>query len=196
MKQALVIDSGVRFHFGSPVEKIEAHGKYVTGILSKGKFIKGDVIVSGTDAHFTHKHLLQDVQLPASVHIYRSCEIVRPDAPEGMENRLVMVMAPCDSVRVNDEVIERIRKNTLRKLSRILGSDIEKRIVFEYHLSPKLFEQRTYSYQGALYGISANSLFPFSKGIPIFPVRIKICILWEEAHIREEEFRFVCILPK
>lgn len=211
----LATDTGVRFHFGSPVDKIETSRKRVTGITSKGKFIKGDVIFSGTDAHFTHRHLLQDKKLPASVtqelsssvvvfywgidrtfgqldlhnmfysddyasefkgifrsggvvedasiYIHRSCEIVRTDVPEGMENWFVMVMTPSDSGRVNDDVIAQIRKHTIRKLSRILGADIEQHIVFEDHLSPRLIEQRTNSYQGALHGISSNSPFSFFK---------------------------------
>lgn len=211
----LATDIGVCFHFGSPVEKIMTEGKQAKGIVSGGKFIKSDVIFSGTDAHFTHHQLLKAKKLPAavtqersssvvvfywgmnkqfealdlhnmfysddyasefngifksgkviedaSVYIHRSCEIVKQDAPEGMENWFVMVMVPSDPILVNSEVIAEIRNNTLAKLGRLLKTNLEQHIVFEDHLSPGLIEQKTNSYRGALHGISGHSPFSFFR---------------------------------
>lgn len=211
----LAKDIGVNFYFRSPVEKIEARGNRVTGIVSNGKFIESDLIFSGTDAHFTHKHLLKEKKLPvsvtrersssvvvfywginrtfeeldlhnmfypddyrsefkgifstgkviedASIYIHRSCEVVKSDAPEGMENWFVMIMVPSDTKLVSDTVISEIRKNTIKKLNRILKTNLEQQIVFEDRLSPQLIETKTNSYQGALHGISNNSAFSFFK---------------------------------
>lgn len=99
----------------------------------------------------------------ASVYIHRSCEVVKADAPEGMENWFVMIMTPSDTQQVNDTVIAQIRRNTIAKLNKILSTDLEQHIVFEDHLSPRLIEEKTNSYQGALHGISSNSAFSFFK---------------------------------
>lgn len=211
----LATDIGVIFHFQSPVEEIETNGNHVTGVVSNKKSIQGDLFFSGTDVHFTHKHLLKEKKLPksvlqersssvvvfywginkkfeeldlhnmfypddyasefkgifsagkvirdASIYVHRSCEIVKSDAPEGMENWFVMIMTPSDTTSVNESAIDEIRKNTIEKLNRILKTNLEQHIVFEDYLSPRLIEEKTNSYQGALHGISSNSAFSFFK---------------------------------
>lgn len=208
-------DIGIHFHFHSPVEKIETDGKRVTGVVVNGESFEYDLIFSGTDAHFAHKHLLKEKKLPksvlqersssvvvfywginrkfeeldlhnmfypddyaaefegifstgkiirdASVYVHRSCEIVKSDAPEGMENWFVMIMTPSDTKVIDDGAVSQIRNITVEKLNRILKTDLEQHIVFEDHLSPRLIEERTNSYQGALHGISSNSVFSFFK---------------------------------
>jgi phytoene desaturase len=103
--------------------------------------------------------IIQDM----SVYIHRSCEVVKSDAPEGKENWFVMIMTPSDSNLVDDKSVSEIRKNTIEKLNKILKTDLEKHIVFEDYLSPRLIEEKTNSYQGALHGISSNSAFSFFK---------------------------------
>lgn len=208
-------DIGVHFHFNAAVEKIETDKNNAVGIGVNGKFIAGDVIFSGADAHFTHTHLLKSRKLPksvlqersssvvvfywginktfaeldlhnmfypddyasefegifskgkiiddASVYIHRSCEIVKSDAPEGMENWFVMIMTPSDTEQVNDSAISSYRHIAISKLNRILKTDLEKLIVFEDYLSPKRIEEKTNSYQGALHGISSNSVLSFFR---------------------------------
>lgn len=109
----------------------------------------------------------------ASVYIHRSCEVVKTDAPEGMENWFVMIMVPSNTKKISDVEIAQIRTNTVKKLNRILNTDLEQHIVFEDHLSPKLIEEKTNSYQGALHGISANSVFSFFKRHSNFSNSIK-----------------------
>lgn len=99
----------------------------------------------------------------ASVYIHRSCEVVKSDAPEGMENWFVMIMTPSNTKKITEVEIAQIRENTIKKLNRILDVNLEQNIVFEDHLSPKRIEEKTNSYQGALHGISANSVFSFFK---------------------------------
>jgi len=54
-----------------------------------------------------------------------------------------------------------------------LGTDIEKYIVFEEMLTPQLIEQKTSSYQGALYGASSNSKMAAFLRHPNFSSSIK-----------------------
>lgn len=99
----------------------------------------------------------------ASIYIHRSCEVVKSDAPEGMENWFVMIMTPSNTNQISETVIAEIRKNTIEKLNRILKVNLEQHIVFEDHLSPRLIEEKTNSYHGALHGISSNSAFSFFR---------------------------------
>lgn len=55
---------GVTFHFNSRVEKIVISGKKVTGLVSKGKTLPFDYVVSNMDMVATYKTLLADVKAP------------------------------------------------------------------------------------------------------------------------------------
>jgi hypothetical protein len=57
-----------------------------------------------------------------------------------------------------ESIIAKARQNILNKISRILGEDISKLILFEEQL-PQLIQDKTYSYKGSLYGTSSNSRF-------------------------------------
>jgi phytoene dehydrogenase-like protein len=58
-----------------------------------------------------------------------------------------------------ESMIAKARQNILNKISRILGEDISKLILFEEQLTPQLIQDKTYSYKGSLYGTSSNSRF-------------------------------------
>jgi phytoene dehydrogenase-like protein len=58
-----------------------------------------------------------------------------------------------------DKMIVEARKNILAKISRILGDDMEKYILFEEQLTPQLIQDKTYSFKGSLYGTSSNNRF-------------------------------------
>lgn len=97
----------------------------------------------------------------ASIYIHRSCEVVKSDAPEGMENWFVMIMAPSNTQLDDETLIASYRNIAVSKLNRILKTDLEQHIVFEDYLSPRRIEEKTNSYQGALHGISSNSVLSF-----------------------------------
>ena len=79
-------------------------------------------------------------------------------APEGKENWFVMVNVPHADLRMSEEtVISLYKKNILAKLNRILQTDIEPLIETEEIAHPKIIEEETASYLGALYGTSSNS---------------------------------------
>lgn len=81
-------------------------------------------------------------------------------APAGCENWFVMVNAPHNVGQDWPALIAQTRQAVLRKLSQRLGHDIEPLIATQAVLDPRLIEQRTSSWLGALYGNASNS--PFS----------------------------------
>ncbi|MEP6682931.1 MAG: 1-hydroxycarotenoid 3,4-desaturase CrtD [Parafilimonas sp.] len=78
-------------------------------------------------------------------------------APAGKENWFVMVNVPGDLSTSDESVISQYKKNIIAKLNRILQTDIEPLIETENVLHPKLIEEQTSSFAGALYGTSSNS---------------------------------------
>lgn len=91
-----------------------------------------------------------------TVYIHISSKIVTSDAPEGKENWFVMVNVPHDQGQDWEKLRGQIRTQVLRKLTRILGTDIESLIEEEDYLDPVRIQTRTGSHAGALYGASSN----------------------------------------
>ena len=81
------------------------------------------------------------------------------DAPPGCENWFILLNAPNNTGQDWDAVIARARQNVIRKLSHVLGIDVEPLIETEAVLDPRSIESRTSSAQGALYGNSSNNRF-------------------------------------
>ena len=106
------------------------------------------------DAIFKQKNLYNDPTI--YINITSKCE-PGVHAPAGKENWFVMVNVASDKKISEPEVIKTCRQNILTKLSRILHEDIESLIETEDVLHPKLIEEQTSSYLGALYGTSSNS---------------------------------------
>jgi len=79
-------------------------------------------------------------------------------APKGKENWFVMINVASNMQVSRDEIIMVYKKNILAKLNRILQTDIEPLIEIESVLHPKMVEEETGSYMGALYGTSSNSI--------------------------------------
>jgi len=94
-----------------------------------------------------------------TIYIHISSKVEQSDAPEGKENWFVMVNVPANTGQDWDVLIPKVRATVLNKLCRILGKAIEPLIVAEDQLNPMLIEQRTSSYQGALYGAASNDKF-------------------------------------
>lgn len=95
------------------------------------------------------------------------------DAPAGAENWFVMVNAPYDSGQDWETIIQKIRIQTLQKISRILGQDIEALIACEETLQPLTIQSKTASHLGALYGTSSNNTMSAFLRHPNFSSRIK-----------------------
>lgn len=78
-------------------------------------------------------------------------------APEGKENWFVMVNAPANKGQDWTAIQAFYRAAILKKISKILGENIEPFIEVEDMLSPVTIEAKTASYMGSLYGTSSNS---------------------------------------
>ena len=95
------------------------------------------------------------------------------DAPSGCENWYVMINTHYDSGHDWDELSKKYRNVIVKKIKRILGENIEKHIVSEKILSPKMIEEKTSSYRGSLYGPASNETFSAFKRHPNFSGKIK-----------------------
>ena len=84
-----------------------------------------------------------------------------------------MINAPYNDGQNWDQIIAEVRKNTINKLSRILGKDIAPLIVCEEILDPRTIESKTRSHLGSLYGTSSNNKMAAFMRHPNFSNKIK-----------------------
>lgn len=94
-----------------------------------------------------------------TVYINITSKKIKSDAPENAENWFVMINVPNNQNQNWDELIATSRENIIKKLSRILNTDIASLIVCEDILDPRSIEAKTSSHRGALYGNSSNNQF-------------------------------------
>lgn len=107
------------------------------------------------DHIFDSKTIYED----PTIYINITSKKVEEDAPKGKENWFVMINVPSVYGQDWDSMVAQARKNILIKISRNLGEDVEKLIIFEEQLTPQLIQDKTYSFKGSLYGTSSNSRF-------------------------------------
>jgi phytoene dehydrogenase-like protein len=108
-------------------------------------------------AEFSHLFESKRMYDDPTVYVNITSKMEEGQAPEGKENWFVMLNAPAGGDRFTEEVVAHARVNTLRKLKRILGTDVEPYIETEDVLTPAGIERNTDSYMGSLYGTSSNS---------------------------------------
>lgn len=94
-----------------------------------------------------------------TVYIYISSKINNKDAPVGKENWFVMVNTPHIQGQNWDSEVKAARNNIIKKINKLLNTDIENLIEFEKLLSPVDIQNKTGSYLGSIYGISSNDKF-------------------------------------
>ncbi|UZO81903.1 phytoene desaturase family protein [Aquimarina sp. ERC-38] len=121
------------------------------------------------DAIFNQKTISND----PTVYINITSKNEIEDAPTGCENWFVMINVPGNTGQNWDELINTTRKNCLRKINRMLQTDIEPLIATEEILDPRSIESKTQSYQGSLYGSSSNNKFAAFLRHPNFSQKIK-----------------------
>jgi phytoene desaturase len=105
------------------------------------------------------EHIFQNhsVSEDPTIYIHVSSKYIKEDAPENAENWFVMVNVPSNSGQNWEELRVSIRASILKKLSKLLATDIESLIEEEDYLDPIRIEERTSSHSGALYGASSNN---------------------------------------
>lgn len=121
------------------------------------------------DALFKTKTLHND----PTVYINITSKYCNDDAPEGCENWFVMINVPANNGQDWNSIIAVARQSILKKLSRLLKTEIEPLIETEDTLDPRTIESRTSSYQGSLYGTSSNNKFAAFLRHPNFTNQIK-----------------------
>jgi phytoene desaturase len=108
---------------------------------------------------FRHLFEVRKMYQDPTVYINITSKMEADQAPEGKENWFVMLNAPAVSGPFPSATVQDARRNIVRKLSRMLGTDIEALIETEHILTPEGIEKQTDSYMGSLYGTSSNSRF-------------------------------------
>ena len=81
------------------------------------------------------------------------------DAPPGCENWFSFINVPNNSGQDWDKFIEEAREHMIKKINRILKTDIRPLIEAEMVFDPRVIESRTSSAFGAIYGNSSNNKF-------------------------------------
>ena len=94
-------------------------------------------------------------------------------APAGKENWFVMVNVPANKGQDWQSLGKQYRLAVIRKLSNMLGEDIDSLIEEEEVLSPETIELKTSSYMGSLYGTSSNSRLAAFMRHPNFSSKLK-----------------------
>ncbi len=92
-----------------------------------------------------------------TVYINITSKDISCDAPKNCENWFVMINSPNNQNQNWETVVQKVRKNVIKKINKILKSDIEPFIEKEKIYNPKDLELNTQSYLGSLYGASSNS---------------------------------------
>ena len=120
-------------------------------------------------AIFEEKKVTED----PTIYVNITSKDISSDAPKGCENWFVMINTPPDSGQDWNEIVEFVRVNVLKKLSRILEVNLQDFIVEEDLLTPPSIQQKTESHQGALYGSSSNAKMAAFLRHPNFSQQIK-----------------------
>jgi phytoene desaturase len=81
------------------------------------------------------------------------------DAPPGCENWFTFINVPNNSGQDWDKMIREARINIIKKINRMLKTDIEPLIESEMVFDPRVIESRTSSAFGAIYGNSSNNKY-------------------------------------
>lgn len=92
-----------------------------------------------------------------TIYINITSKLCTGDAPAGCENWFVMVNVPHNAGSNPITYGQALRSIVIRKINRMLKTDIEPLIEAEEKLDPKDIEVQTSSYGGSLYGNASNS---------------------------------------
>lgn len=125
------------------------------------------------EEEFTELFQNKNIHADPTIYINITSKEDASDAPSGCENWFVMINAPGNVGQNWPELIKKTRQNIIRKINKVLDTDIEKLILTEYVLDPVTIEQQTRSHQGSLYGTSSNSKFAAFLRHPNFSSQFK-----------------------
>ncbi len=124
-------------------------------------------------AEFDHIFNKKTIYPDPTVYVNITSKEEASHAPGGKENWFVMINVPANSGQNWPDYVARSRAAILKKLSRILNTDIESLIETETILDPVQIENKTGSYMGSLYGTSSNSKLAAFLRAPNFVSSVK-----------------------
>jgi phytoene desaturase len=121
------------------------------------------------DAIFFQKKIHDD----PTIYINITSKYTPTDAPAGCENWFAFINVPNNSGQDWDAFVNEARKNMIKKINRILKTDIRPLIECEMILDPRVVEARTSSAFGAIYGNASNNKFSAFLRHPNFSKEIE-----------------------
>ena len=107
------------------------------------------------DTIFSKKTIYHD----PTIYVNITSKHTPTDAPPGGENWFAFINVPNNSGQDWDQLIKEARVNMIKKINRLLDTDIEPMIEAEMVFDPRVIESRTSSAFGAIYGNSSNNKF-------------------------------------
>lgn len=116
-------------------------------------------ILFSRDYYTEFEHITTEkfIYYDPTIYINITSKYKPDDAPPGGENWFVMINVPNNSGQNWDQLITEARKNIIKKINRVLQTDLSNHIVCEEILDPRSIESKTASHLGALYGNASNN---------------------------------------
>lgn len=107
------------------------------------------------DSIFSKKTIYHD----PTIYLNITSKHTPTDAPPGCENWFSFINVPNNSGQDWDKLIAEARQHMIKKINRVLKTDIAPLIETEMVFDPRVIESRTSSAFGAIYGNSSNNKF-------------------------------------
>ena len=107
------------------------------------------------DTIFSKRSIYHD----PTIYVNITSKHTASDAPPGCENWFSFINVPNNSGQDWDKFIEDAREHMIKKINRVLHTDIRPLIEAEMVFDPRVIENRTSSAFGAIYGNSSNNKF-------------------------------------
>ena len=121
------------------------------------------------EAIFSRKTIHHD----PTIYINITSKHTPSDAPAGCENWFSFINVPNNTGQDWDALINETRENAIKKINRILKTDLRPHIECEMVFDPRVIEDRTSSAFGAIYGNASNNKFSAFLRHPNFSKEIK-----------------------
>ncbi|MDQ4141599.1 MAG: phytoene desaturase family protein [Bacteroidota bacterium] len=122
---------------------------------------------------FEHIFRQKTISPDPTVYVNITSKFSPEDAPEASENWFVMVNVPHNSGQDWPDLVKVTRETVIRKLSKILNTDLNAYITCEQVWDPIGIEADTSSFAGALYGSSSNNKLAAFLRHPNFTGKVK-----------------------
>ncbi len=114
----------------------------------------------------------EDVCTDPTIKLHISSKQVIYDAPEGCENWVVSVSVPGNKGQDWGVTGDSLRKTIIKKINKVLDTNIEIHIKKEFRLDPGTIEEKFGSFQGSIYGSSYNHKLSVYRNHPNFHKQI------------------------